>query len=992
MTSKIKHNNTNDSKILMKKTVLFIASLAMALFAGNAASAKSVTDFVDPFIGTGGHGHTYPGATMPHGAVQLSPDTRTGDWDACSGYHYSDSQIYGFSHNHLSGTGCADFADALFHPDVTVGTPGNLYQSTPFSHANEVARPGYYSVKLDNGIRAELTATTYAGVHRYTYPAQASPKMVIDMLWTTGEEVIYEASVEQTAANEIVGMRNSLGFVDQQHIYFVAQFSCNISDFAAYNDGKLIAGKKAEGTKVQASFALDNRVVTVKVGLSTVSIENARQNLIHDTGNTFDFDGVRQAANQQWEKALSCFTIDDKNADAKKVFYTALYHAMVVPNITSDANGEYRAHDQSIRRLDEGCKEYSTLSLWDTFRAWHPLMTLIDHDLVRNINNSMLNSYSCDKVLPIWPLSSGETGCMIGYHSVAVLAEAYLKGIRNFDVNKALEAMIATANTRTKGLDYYVKNGFIPQNGKRESVSCLLEYAYDDWCIAQFARAIGRIDVHDQYMKRSQQYVNVFDGSTRFFRGKRSDGNWQSPFNPFEVGHAYTEATAWQYRFFVPHDVKGMEQLFGGREKFVAALDSIYTAQSDTPADLVDITGLIGQYAHGNEPSHHISYLYSYIGQPWKTQERNLEVLKTLYSTAPDGLCGNEDCGQMSAWYIMSSLGLYAVAPASGEYVLSTPLFRKATIRLANGRNLTIIGGDSKATPYIAKVELNGKAINTTYITHEQLMQGGVLKFTLSAKPTDWGTKASAAPYSFTRQNMVSIPYVSRDLNLFTGTIDVEIGSATDGAEIRYTLDGTEPTMQSELYTAPLAISSTTDIKAKAFKVGYLPSATMSIRSTEAINRPATTLSCNDEALLKHGVTYEYFEGPFLKVEDIVGNPVSTGVLDEPRIDGSAKPDHFAFVFSGFIKAPCDGIYTFFTRSDDGSVLIIDDELVVDNNDSHAAVTATGTIALQKGLHRFTLKYFDDYEGEHLSWGWRIPSENKMKAISADCLYYLPKK
>ena len=977
---------------MKKNTISLVATLALALLSWQPMAAKQLTRYVDPFIGTGGHGHTYPGATTPHGAVQLSPDTRTGNWDACSGYHYSDSQIFGFSHNHLSGTGCADLADVLFHPDVTIGSPSNLYQPTSFSHANEKARPGYYSVLLDNGIKAELTAATYTGVHRYTYPAQASPRMVVDMLWTLGEEVIYEAAIEQTADNEIAGMRNSLGFVDQQHIYFVAQFSCNIRDFAAYSDGSHVEGSKAHGTKIMASFGLESNVVTVKVGLSNVSIENARQNLTHDTGSDFNFDAVSKAADAQWEKALSCFVIDDKSEARKKVFYTALYHTLVMPNITSDCNGEYRAHDQSIRRLEEGCKEYSALSLWDTFRAWHPLMTLIDHDLVRNINNSMLNSYSCDKKLPIWPLSSGETGCMIGYHSVAVLAEAYLKGIRNFDADYALEAMIATANTRTKGLDYYVKNGFIPQNGKRESVSCLLEYAYDDWCIAQFARAIGRIDVHDEYMKRSQQYVNVFDGSTRFFRGKRSDGNWQTPFNPFEVGHAYTEATAWQYRFFVPHDVKGMEQIFGGREKFVAALDSIYTATSETPNEQADITGLIGQYAHGNEPSHHISYLYSYIGQPWKTQERNLEVLNTLYSDAPDGLCGNEDCGQMSAWYIMSSLGLYAVAPASGEYVLTTPLMRKATVRLANGRTLTIIGGDSKATPYIAKVELNGKPVNTVYLTHEQIMQGGVLKFTLSAKPTDWGTTADAAPYSYTRCPVVSIPFVRRDLNLFTGTIDVEIGSATPDAAIHYTLDGSEPTERSPLYTAPLAISSTTVIKAKAFRPGYLPSATMAITATEAINRPAASLTEAQQAELKRGVSYDYFEGPFLKVEDITGNPLSSGTLSRPSIEGAASPDHFAFVFGGFIDVPSDGIYTFFTRSDDGSVLIIDDVLVVDNNDSHAAVTATGTIALAKGLHRFTLKYFDDYEGESLQWGWRIPGDTKMTDIAPERLYYLPKK
>ncbi|MGM9803296.1 MAG: GH92 family glycosyl hydrolase [Muribaculaceae bacterium] len=975
-------------KVFNRIIAIFIVAV---LQAGAAYGSKQAVDYVNPMIGTGGHGHTYPGATVPHGAVQLSPDTRTGDWDACGGYYYDDNTIQGFSHTHLSGTGCADLADVLFHPTVETGTPGNLYSPAPFSHSNETASPGYYSVKLNNGITAELTATTYCGVHRYSYPKNGTPQMVIDLTWVLGEETFYEAMLQQTAANEVVGMRNSCGWVDKQHVYFVAQFSSPITGFKGYEGNQAVDGNKVTGKAVQGVLTFAKRNVTVKVALSTVSIDNARQNLMHDTGNAFNFNAVRRQARDSWQKALSCFTITDPNENNKTIFYTALYHSLVVPNIVSDANGDYRTHNDKVKRLDANRKEYSTLSFWDTFRAWHPLITLIDAPLVSNIVNSALNCYDANGELPIWPLSSGETGCMIGYHSAAVIAEAYLKGINDFNTDLALKAMIATANTHRKGLDYYVRNGFIPQNVKRESVSCLLEYAYDDWAIAQYARAIGRNDVYEQYSRRAQQYANVFDGGTRFFRGKRSDGNWQTPFNPYEVGHAYTEATAWQYRFFVPHDVNGMEQLFGSRQQFKAALDSIYTAESDTSADLVDITGCIGQYAHGNEPSHHISYLYSYIGEPWKTQERNLQVLNTLYSATPDGLCGNEDCGQMSAWYVLTSIGLYSVCPASCQFILTTPLFEKASIRLTNGKTLTIVGGDSKATPYIARVQLNGEDITTTYLTYDQIMQGGTLTFTLSDKPTDWGTQPQAAPHSATQGLMASIPYVDTDLYLFEGEVTTAIGTATPGAEVRYTLDGSEPSQQSLLYTQPLRITATTQIKAKAYKPGYEPSRTMSITATKAEYAPPAQLSEQEQAALTQGIEYSYYEGPFLVVEDIKGTPIATGTMPEPSISNPRQPDHFAFVFEGYIMLPETGIYTFSTTSDDGSVLLIDGNLVVDNNESHAAVRATGLAALQKGLHRFTIKYFDDYEGESFAWGWKTPGSNTMSRIPASALFHIKK-
>ena len=421
------------------------------------------------------------------------------------------------------------------------------------------------------------------------------------------------------------------------------------------------AGVKLNGTDLQACLSFDNsngEPVIAKVGLSIVSEKNARENLETEVIG-FDFDAVRSAARSAWEQALSAITVKGGNTDDLKNFYTAMYHSMVVPNVVSDVNGEYRRHNMEIGQLPKGKVQYSTFSLWDTFRAWNPLMTLIDTTLVNNMINSFLDIYESSGELPIWPLSAGETGTMIGYHAVSVIADAYMKGIRGFDAEKALEAMVVSSEKNKKGADYYIQNGFIPSNIKKESISCLLEFAYDDWCIARMAQEMGKDDIYQKYIQRSQNYINVFDGNTKFFRPKRMDGNWETPFNPIEVGRAYTEATAWQYRFFVPHDVSGMAQLFGGKKEFITALDSIFTVESDVHGDLVDITGLIGQYVHGNEPSHHIAYLYDYVGQPWKTQEMTRRLLHEMYAPTPEGIIGNEDCGQMSGWYILSCLGIY---------------------------------------------------------------------------------------------------------------------------------------------------------------------------------------------------------------------------------------------------------------------------------------------------------------------------------------------
>lgn len=961
----------------MKTKILVSAALMLGTCLACTPERLANVDYVDPFIGTGFHGHTYPGATVPHGAVQLSPDTRAGNWDACAGYHYSDQTLKGFSHTHLSGTGCIDLGDLLFRPTTRQVDfeADSLYRAAAFSHQDEDAEAGYYAVTLaDEKIKAELTATTHTGVHRYTFPSDSEARIIVDWTHLLDNEHIYEASLKQTAENELTGMRRTRGWTDNQYVYFAAQFS---KPFTTVETG-------AEGKIAVLSFDnTDGQPVVAKVGISTVSVDNARQNLEAEVKD-FDFDAVRAAARNQWEQALSVIQVEGGTEAELTNFYTALYHALVVPNTVSDVNGQYRRHNMEIGQLPDGQVRYNTFSLWDTFRAWNPLMTLTDTTLVNAMVNSFLDIYDASGELPIWPLSAGETGTMIGYHSVSVIADAYLKGIRGFDAEKALEAMTVSAEKNEKGADYYVKNGFIPANIKKESISCLLEFAYDDWCIAQMAQAMGRDDVYATFIKRSQNYINVFDGSTRFFRPKREDGNWETPFNPVEVGRAYTEATAWQYRFFVPHDVNGMIQLFGGMPPFTADLDSIFTVTSEVDGDLVDITGLIGQYVHGNEPSHHIAYLYNYVGQPWKTQAMTRRLLDEMYQPTPEGIIGNEDCGQMSAWYILSALGFYSVCPGTGEFALTTPLFEKAVLTLANGKQLTITANNPRKNIYIDKVELNGKAIDVNYITYAQLMEGGELRFTLTDTPnTGRGTSAEAAPYSYTNEATVSIPYVDKDLNLFLDKVSVTLATTTAGAQIHYTLNGTEPMEESPVYSQPIELTRTTQLKAKGFKDGFRPSRTLSIEATKAELKPALSVQPST-----NGTSYQYYEGLYQCVADIAKTRLlEQGTLPEPSIKGAKQADHFAFIFTGYIQVPEDGVYTFMTRSDDGSVLYIDNTQVVNNDGSHAAIPATGMIALRKGFHAYKLMYIEDYEGEHLSWAWRLPSATKLEQIPASALF-----
>jgi len=950
-------------------------------------------DYVDPFIGTGFHGHTYPGATTPNGAVQLSPDTRKGNWDACSGYHYTDSTIIGFSHTHLSGTGCIDLGDILFHPtsrEVNLNREGYIFEPLSFSHKDEKASPGYYSVRFrEEGIRAELTASTYTGVHRYTFDKNKEQHIIIDMAHLLDNETIDQVSIRQTAPNEITGMRRTQGWTPNQYIHFIARFSTDFESVDFVYDGQILPGEietPSKNQQVVLHFGPSKAIPLIaKVGLSIVSEENARENMEKDSSDLgFDFDAIHARTRANWENALSDILVEGASREDLRNFYTAQYHTKIIPNIASDHNGQYRRHNMEITPAFPDRKYYSTFSIWDTFRAWNPLMTLTNHELVNDMIRSYLDMYKATGELPIWPLSAGETGTMIGYHSVSVIADAYLKGIRDYDVALAFEAMKRSSDINGKGSDYYVKHGFIPSNIKRESVSCLLEYAYDDWCIARMAKALGKDTDYETYRQRALSYINVFDGYTRFFRGKSMDGNWDTPFNPSEPGRAYTEATAWQYRFFVPHDVYGMIQLFGGKDDFTARLDSLFTLESAMEGEMVDITGLIGQYAHGNEPSHHMAYLYNYVGEPWKTQAMTRRILHEMYQPTPEGIIGNEDCGQMSAWYIFSSLGFYPVCPGSNEFVLTTPLFPKATLRLANGKNLTILANAPAKNQYIDRVNLNGVIIEKNYLSYEQLMEGGTLEYILTDQPnTQRGADPETYPYSLTTKPVVSIPYTTQDLYLFMDQITVDLGTATSGATIYYTLDGSEPGPDATVYKEPFTLNTSQPVKAKAFKDGYQPSHTFAIEATRAV--PENPRTAEGKV---NGTNYRYYEGHYQWVADIEKTPVkASGIAPSPSIEEARQKDHFAYIFTGFLWAPEEGNYEFMTRSDDGSVLYINDKKVVENDGSHAEIMASGRIALKKGYHTYKLLYFEDYEGEHLSWGWKTPSSARFEPIPPSHLY-----
>lgn len=727
-----------------------------------ACHAKSPADYVNPLIGTDAHGHVYPGATVPFGMVQLSPDTRDNGWDGCSGYHYSDSSILGFSHNHLTGTGCTDLGNIMLIPTVGElklvpgGKPGEGYRAR-FSHDQEVTRPGYYQVFLpDYQVKVELTATARAGFHRYTFPASDAAHVVVDLQHGIGDRV-REAQLTIEDDHTASGFRRSEGWGGEKVYYFVMEFSRPFDSAAVAQADKDVAGKQTLGKQTKGHFDFKTKAgeqIEIRVGLSTVSVEGARKNLRAEISD-WDFDKVAEAAHQQWVQALSVIDVDAKDEHLKETLYTALYHSLLAPTILSDVDGQFRGPDGQVHEAS-GYTYYTTLSLWDTFRAENPLLTLVQPQRVNDFVKTMLAHFTIfnHQTLPVWPEGGKETWCMIGNHAIPVIVNAYMNGFRGWDANEALHDMIASTEVNREQLNDYRTKGFIPTKKGEQSVSKVLEYAYDDACIGRFAKMLGQDDLAKKYTQRSHNWENVFDPSTGFMRGKNADGSWVTPFGKNEMNsitfNEYTEANAWQYNFFVPQDVPGLITKLGGDDKFVARLDEMFDTKESIPnlKMIPDVTGVIGMYSHGNEPDHHVAYLYNYAGAPWKTQARVRQVANVLYTDKPDGICGNDDCGQTSAWYVFTALGFYPVDPTSGGYILGSPLVDRVTLKLDprhyKGGTFTVVAENNSAENiYIQSATLNGKPFNRGWIAQDEIAAGGKLVLVMGPKPNE---KFGAAP------------------------------------------------------------------------------------------------------------------------------------------------------------------------------------------------------------------------------------------------------
>ena len=714
----------------MKKILI----LFPLLYVFTIGKTQNKTSFVDPFLGTGGHGHVYPGATVPFGMVQLSPDNGDEGWDWCSGYHYSSKTIAGFSHTHLNGTGIGDWCDISVLPLIDSTNASQPVIKHAFNHTNESAKPGYYSVKLDNGIHCELSATERTGIQQYSFPS-VHAWLRYDMGFKLNWDEPTDGFIQIINDSTISGYRYSTGWAKNQRVYFTSVFSSKIKSYRFIDAKENNKTGQGPSVKLLLEFKSIQKNITVKTGISNVSIEKSRIALNEVSGKSFQLI-VKNAASK-WEKELDKIEINTNDKAFATKFYTALYRTALAPVIYSDKDGEYKNQQGQIHKMDGGKARYTIFSLWDTFRALNPLFTITQPQLVPDLINSMLQFYKENGLLPVWDISTWEANTMTGYHAIPVIADAILKDIHGFNIDIAYEAMLKSAFQKQRGTSDYIQYGYLPQDKHGWSVTITLEYAYDDWCIAQVAKKLGKTKDYALFMERAKSYQKLFDASTGFMRAKNSQGNFIEPFDPLLSEHGfegqYIEGTAWQHSFFVPHDINGLSSLYGGKKLLVNKLDSLFNAPSVLHGEnaSADVSGLIGQYAHGNEPSHHIIYMYSALGYPDKAAKWIKAVADSFYKTGPDGLIGNDDCGQMSAWYIFSALGLYPMNPASGEYVFGFPLVKNAIINLFDNKKLEIkvIRKGANKDEYIRSVLWNGKKLDHHYIQHSELLKGGTITY-----------------------------------------------------------------------------------------------------------------------------------------------------------------------------------------------------------------------------------------------------------------------
>jgi len=945
-----------------------IIILSFLISCNRNGNKYEVLKYADPFIGTGAHGHNYPGATLPFAMVQLSPDTRLDTWDGCGGYHYSDSSIIGFSHTHLSGTGVSDYGDVLFQPFTgnIQWNPGKRGQTdsgyrSRFSHQNEKASPGYYQVMLsDDSINVELTTTPRVGFHKYEYPKGSNARVIVDL---THRDPLMKADIKQISDTEIEGYRVSKLWAGEQYVYFVARFSEPIKaiEFKQAKAEQFL-GTTPEGNQKAIFDFGDVNALKVKVALSGVSCEGARKNLDAELDH-WNFENVHHEARNVWHSHLSKIEVEGGTKVQKRNFYTAFYHSLLTPNLYSDVDGKYRGMDLKVHQ-DKNFTNYTVFSLWDTFRALHPLLTITNPKETEEFCKSLIHKAEQFGEIPMWELASNDTRCMIGYHGVSVLADAILKNIGDIDIEKAYQAMKKSANVEKRGINFYGELGFVPYNRSSQAVSKTLEYAYNDWCIAQIAKKLGKTHDYEHYIARAQFYKNLYDKETGFMRPRSDKREWEKDFDPMRVGFSFTEGNSFQYSLFVPHDVEGLKELVGGEKAFEHWLDKLFETEIDHELEEgTDVTGLIGNYAHGNEPSHHLAYMYNYTNSPWKTQERTHQILNELYLDTPGGICGNEDCGQMSAWYVLSAMGFYSMCPGMDSYTITSPLFDKITLNLPNNKRFVIsTRKTAEDARYIQSMQLNGTNYTANHLKHADILKGGTIEFKLS------NSIKEAMLFERSDQEKISkavaIPYVLKAHRNFNHSTIVDIYSDTQGAKIYYTLDGSIPGEHSILYVGPFVINQSVMLKAVALKDGMIPSVVF-----EKDFVKSTPVSGKD---LKQGLNYKVYNGIYRSVYDWKNDKsVKQGVVSGFSNECRDRDEWYGLHFDGYIYIPADDVYTFTVYSNDGGQMLINGEELFesDGRKSHSLMQAY-KLELKKGYHKIDLKYYQCSDANELSVYW----------------------
>ncbi len=973
------------------KPLFYLLSSFILIFSScsdNQSVHGDLSSIVNPFIGTGSDGHTFPGAVSPFGMIQLSPDTRVSGSDYASGYHYNDSSILGFSHTRYSGTGRGSGGDILFMPtsgriQLEAGDAGNSstgYRSS-FSHKNESASAGYYKVLLDDyNITAELTTSRRVGFHRYTYQDSDSANVIIDLSHGISDhpDSIY---LKITGDNSIEGFRKSLGGLrDFQTLYFAAEFSEPFTDYGVKVNGRQKRGvDAATGKDIKAFFRFGGiKEVLVKVAISKVDIEGAKKNLTEIEG--WDFNNVVSEAHKEWNRELSKIDIQTFNAALDTVFYTSLYHSCIMPSLDMDIDGRYRSSNNKVYTATNFV-DYTNFSLWDTFRALHPLMTIINHDKTNDFINTFIERYKHSGAMPIFELSGNDLLVMIGYHSLPVIADAYAKGIRGYNTNEALKGMISLADMPFEERNEYKTFGFIPYGYTDQAVSRSLEYAYDDWCVTRLAKDIDE-EAFQHFSNRANFYKNLYDNQSGFMRAKDKNYQWESEFDPLAYTRRYTQGNAYQYTTFVPQDITGLVELIGGDKKFENWLNRFFTTENSKTYQGRQSSAMIGQYYHGNEPSHHTAYLYNYAGVPWKTQEITRRIMNSQYNTSPEGLAGNDDAGQMSAWYVLSSMGFYSVTPGLDYYVIGSPLFDKVTINLESGKTFTIMAkNNTKDNVYIQSVTLNGKPYQKSYISHADIMNGGTLTFEMGNSPNlAWASDKLNRPTTpgYKSVPMPQIAVKNRQIDrdgvvTFDGFCSVTLKDID--ANIFYTLDGNEPDENSNKFNGRITIDKTSILKVKAIRKGFHPSYTTTVKFRSL--KPINAMNISN---LNKGIYFEYHEiGVCKKVAQTDQYPVlKEGVLDGISSEtGFKKTLNHALTFNGYVKIPKSGVYTFYANTEFGVALWVDDIILASNESTDWLGERSGTIGLKKGYHKIEVKYFQLGGETDLNVLWKGPGIRK---------------